>query len=181
MRKFVGDNVETAGERVKTLSVDRKPYWKPVAIDHYPITEVERVCQVIEDHIPIHKEVVEGGGVNDIGDRKIAIVETKPPESLKQVVVCPAGVDVSIDHSRVGPPIVAIGRVVRRKKRSEAIQVTVDRQNVSPHVEGVEHGRPQGVSRDKRAALLRGTYLFFATEHARSRPNALAFGIVPLL
>src|SRR6185503_5203723 len=130
MRQFVSDNVERAGEGVKTLSAECHTCWKPIAINHHPITEVERVYQVIEDHIPIHKDVVEGGGVNDIGDRKIAIVETKPPESLKQIVVGPTGVDVSINHCRVGPPIVAVGRVVRRDKRSEAVQVTIDRQNV---------------------------------------------------
>src|SRR5688572_8163609 len=126
MCQFVSDNVETAGKRVKTLSAECHPCWKPVAIDHHPITVVPRVCQEIEDHVSIHKEVVEGGGVNDIGDRKVAIVETKPSEPLEQIVVRPSRVDVSVDYSRVGPPIVAVGRVVGRHKRSEAAQIAVD-------------------------------------------------------
>ena len=97
---------------------------------------------------------------------EIPVVQPAPTESLEVVVVGPAGVDMAVDNSRIGPYVVGVGPEIARRQIDHPVQV-VDRAHVvAAHVVGVDRGRSQPISCHELAAARRDADLFEVPEHA---------------
>ena len=121
-------------------------------------------------------------GIRDIevdqGDRApVPAVDALPAVPRREVVVRPAGVGVGVDHRRVVPVVVRVGRVVVRRpdrlSRGHEAQKMLGEQppvplEVEPDVESDDLCRPQPIVRVEPVVLLRRVQLPRVSLEART-------------
>ena len=113
--------------------------------------------------------------VDDADDAPVLAVEPLPPMPLREVVVGPAHVHVAVDHGRVAPVVVGVGRDVARcpaldAKRPRRGQLDKPL-HVEARVEGHDLTRPEAVARLIPTALLRRADLLRVAEKPGAGPD----------